>query len=180
MSIISLIGARGSGKTTVAKMLAARLNWNTLDLDKLFCDRHGCSIQNLVENQGWEQFRQMESQILLEAVTASKDVNTIIATGGGIVLKEANRKFLKENSHVCWLRAEAGILYKRLLLAPEVTQRPSLTDKPLEEEIKATLKEREALYRECSHQIIDGALPPDEICEKIISRLSQNNYSKNL
>ena len=106
----------------------------------------------------------------MEAVTAP---STVIATGGGIILTEFNRHFMQNNGIVVYLCAPVSVLVNRLQAAPEEDLRPTLTGKPLSEEVQEVLEERDALYREVAHIIIDATNEPSQVISEIRSALAQ-------
>lgn len=165
---IYLTGARGSGKTTTGRLLAARLGYGFCDLDHYLCEREGTSIESLVAKKGWAAFRRLESDVLREA---ARGANLVFATGGGIVLDGANRAFLMQSGIVAWLQAPAAVLAERLEKNPLAALRPPLTDKGLLAEIGQVLKEREDLYARSCHHAVDAQGPAEEICERIIFAL---------
>lgn len=173
---IYLIGYRATGKSSVAKMLAEELDIEMISLDDAFTKEYG-PITRFVEVKGWEQFRDIESQ-LLES-TSSKD-NAIVDCGGGVILKDKNRILLKTG--ICiWLQASVDTIIKRLAKdARTVDQRPSLTGRSADFEVKIVLSEREHLYREAADHIIatdDKAIY--EIAGKI-KRILTNNTHKDV
>lgn len=168
MSRIFLIGARGSGKTTVGKRLAEALNFDFCDLDDSLCQRESCTIAEIVENSGWAHFRKLESEILAEAAQKS---NTVLATGGGVILAPANRKFLRDAGTVIWLQTSPEQLAARLSDSLNAAQRPSLTGADPIDEIRAVLAEREPLYQEACHHIVNGDEQPHSVCAAILARL---------
>ena len=117
----------------------------------------------------WAGFRARETAAL-EAVTAP---STVIATGGGIILTEFNRHFMQNNGIVVYLCAPVSVLVNRLQAAPEEDLRPTLTGKPLSEEVQEVLEERDALYREVAHIIIDATNEPSQVISEIRSALAQ-------
>ncbi|STV55875.1 Shikimate kinase III [Klebsiella pneumoniae subsp. ozaenae] len=100
-------------------------------------------MAEIVQAEGWARFRELET-LSLKAVTLP---NTVIATGGGIVLAEGNRQFMRENGVVIYLQASVSALIDRLEAYPKAEQRPTLTGKPVREEVGEVLAQREALYR---------------------------------
>src|SRR5512141_909374 len=97
-----LIGYRGTGKSTVGEILARRLGWDLKCLDGLIIARAGMSIPAIVENHGWDWFRDLESRVLADVVAADRQV---LDCGGGIILRAENRKALKQSGKVVWLTA---------------------------------------------------------------------------
>lgn len=172
MSLIYLIGARGSGKTTVGCKLAELLNCGFIDLDAHLRARENKSVEDIVRESGWPQFRAIESECLVEATGLFAGKNGgVIATGGGIVLLEKNRQFLRDNGKVFWLKGNAGVLRARLENDPGLQQRPSLTGQGLLDEIEDILKEREPLYLACAHKSFEAAENPEQICGRIMECL---------
>ena len=94
---ISLIGYRGSGKTTVGTRLAERLGWSYVDSDQKVVDKTGRTIRELFDKQGELAFREIESEVIMELADCQQHV---ISLGGGVVLKESNRDCSQEFSYV--------------------------------------------------------------------------------
>lgn len=141
---IYLIGLRASGKTTVGRALAEVLGCALLDTDALVVERAGCTIDRLVADKGWEHFRELEKQALVQA---SALPGKVVATGGGMVLDPENRKLMNGTGVVFYLAADAALMAQRLMADPNtVTQRPALTTLDLHDEIAAVMTEREPLY----------------------------------
>lgn len=184
---LSLIGPRASGKTTVA----AKSGGMVWDTDEILEKRFG-SVSSLVAESGWDLFREYEADVLQESLgaaetfmkTAASDEfasqrkwiwPAVISTGGGIVLLKENRIALKERTVCVYLSVPDDILLERRLKAPMESRRPSLASnrqteagrEELAEEITRIQAEREELYRECAHVVLDGALPMREILEGI-------------
>ncbi len=162
-----LVGARGCGKTTVGTALAQALGYQCVDTDHWLLENTGETVAQMVARDGWDSFRAKESRAL-QAVTAPQRV---IATGGGMVLAEVNRRFMRENGTVIYLRAPAHILANRLEAFPEAGQRPTLTGRPITDEIVEILAAREALYRDVSHHVVDAARIPAQVVDDILSQL---------
>src|SRR5947209_3837687 len=97
---IFLIGYRGSGKTSVARVLAERLGWDWVDADQAIEKREGRSIRAIFASDGEESFRDLESMLLVELFLQKP---LVVATGGGVVLRENNRRILRESERVIWL-----------------------------------------------------------------------------
>ena len=169
---VVLIGARGCGKTTVGKLLAEKLSIPFVDLDERLTQREGRSIEAIVAAEGWEKFRDLETEILRGALSDAALKHAAISTGGGAVLREANRALLRASGAVVWLRASPEALLARLLANPLGSQRPPLASLPLDEEIKAVLREREPLYFQAAGHIIDAEEAPEIIRDKIIKKIN--------
>lgn len=163
-----LIGPRGCGKTTVGMALADSLNRRFVDTDQWLQSQLNMTVAEIVEREEWAGFRARETAAL-EAVTAP---STVIATGGGIILTEFNRHFMQNNGIVVYLCAPVSV-WLTDYHAPEEDLRPTLTGKPLSEEVQEVLEERDALYREVAHIIIDATNEPSRVISEIRSALAQ-------
>ena len=148
---IYLVGARAAGKTTFGGALARQLGCNYVDTDIHLRETTGETVADIVAREGWDGFRKRESAVL-RAVTAP---GTVIATGGGMVLAEENRRFMRENGIVLYLSAPAEVLASRLQANPNAAQRPTLTGKSIAEEVAEVLAAREPLYRETATHILN-------------------------
>jgi shikimate kinase len=149
---IVLIGYRGTGKSSVAAMLASRLRWERVSTDAEIVTRVKQSIPEIVKAFGWEYFRDRESEVCRDV--GGKD-SLIIDTGGGAILRPQNVQALKANGRLFWLTAEIPTIEARI---GGDTQRPSLTgSKSFLEEIAQVLEERRPMYRAAA----DHVLPTD-------------------
>ncbi|BEO16944.1 shikimate kinase AroL [Serratia marcescens] len=162
-----MIGARGAGKTTVGSALALALGYQFVDTDLFMQQAAQMSVAEMVEREGWLGFRRRET-IALQTVTKP---STIVATGGGAILAEENRLFMRQHGTVIYLRAPASVLAQRLEEYPEDAQRPTLTGRPIAEEMREVLAAREALYQEAAHYVMDGAADPQRVVEQILAVL---------
>jgi shikimate kinase len=146
-ALIYLIGYRGSGKTTVGRVLAERLGWNFVDADAVLEERHGKTIKEIFADEGEAGFRDKESATLGELAGRTQ---TVIGTGGGVVLRDANRDLLRHNGFVAWLSADAGTLWARIQSDPTTAaRRPALAGGG-PAEVRELLAAREPLYRACA------------------------------
>lgn len=157
---VFLVGPRGSGKTTVGRLAAERLGLAFVDTDALIAERAGSSIAAYVAAKGWDAFRDLEHAVL-EDVCARED--QVVATGGGVVLREDNRALLQKSGWTFYLMADVPTLLGRLQADPNAAQRPALTDSPLREEISRVLNEREPLYFSVADAVLQAALPAQEL-----------------
>ena len=160
---IYLVGARAAGKTTFGGALARQLGCNYVDTDIHLRE----TVADIVTREGWDGFRKRESAVL-RAVTAP---GTVIATGGGMVLAEENRRFMRENGIVLYLSAPAEVLASRLQANPNAAQRPTLTGKSIAEEVAEVLAAREPLYRETATHILNAAATPKELLAEALAIL---------
>lgn len=144
-----LIGYRGTGKSTVGKVLAKRLNRELISTDKEIVKRAGRSIPEIVQEKGWEYFRNLESDICRDL--AGRD-NLVIDTGGGAILRQGNVDALKRNGTLFWLTASVDTIAGRI---GGDTQRPSLTgEKSFIEEIEEVLRERTPKYQAAADHVL--------------------------
>lgn len=151
---IALVGYRATGKSTVGRLLAARLDVPFVDLDEAVEKAAGRSIATIFADDGEPAFRRLEADALAAAFEAGPTVRTI-ATGGGVVLRDANRRWLAD-ADVVWLTASPDCILARLRDdAQTATRRPSLTALPPDEEVRRLLRERDPLYREVSDLTVD-------------------------
>lgn len=165
---IFLIGARGCGKTTIGQALTHACHFRFVDTDLALQQQAGMSVAEIVAAEGWPGFRARETQTL-KSVTQP---GTVVATGGGIILAAENRAFMRQNGIVVYLDAPVAILSRRLEAFPEAEQRPTLTGKPISEEVAEVLAQRDALYRETAHYIVDASATPDQVVTLILNALS--------
>ncbi len=150
--LIFLIGYRGSGKTSVARLLAQRLGWPWLDADAVLEQRCQRSIRQLFAEEGEAGFREREAAVLEDLCRLHRHV---AATGGGVVLRPANRQKLRQAGLVAWLTAEPAILWQRLQYDPATAQsRPDLAGGGLAE-VEELLRLRQPLYAECAQLTVD-------------------------
>lgn len=145
---IIIIGYRGAGKTTVSRALSQRLNWNYIGIDDLIKTKIG-SIFESVEKHGWQEFQSAEREVI-----AGLYVNeSVIDTGGGVVLTWGNIEYLKALGPLCFLNANCSTLVERL---KQSHARPSIkNNKSTFAEVEEVLHERLALYRKAADMEID-------------------------
>jgi shikimate kinase len=146
----------GSGKSTVGRHVARHLGLPFVDTDHLIEQRLGCSIRAYFELQGEAAFRDVEAEVI-DVATAGADGPRVIATGGGAVLREANRDALRRRSIVMYLRAAPEDLARRLR---HDTHRPLLQgDGDGLKRLRALFQERDPLYRRTAHYVIEAHRP---------------------
>jgi shikimate kinase len=169
--VIFLIGYRATGKTTVAQLLAEKLGWAWIDADEALEKRHGKSIRTIFAEEGEEAFRDKEAALLEELCRLRRHV---IATGGGVVVREANRRRLCEAGHVVWLTAPAAVLWQRLRLDPSsADRRPALTVGGLAE-IETLLGRRHPWYAACAERVVEtSGRPPEEVARDLFAHFTQ-------
>ncbi|CRZ33669.1 shikimate kinase [Herbinix hemicellulosilytica] len=147
---IILIGFMGSGKTSVGKILSEKLNYDFKDTDEMIETLEDTTINNIFRLHGEEFFRDLETTLLLSLKDTMR--NTVLSTGGGMPVRESNRKILKEMGQVVFLRASADSILKRL---SGDTTRPLLKNKNPKETAERLLAQRTPYYEEAADVIID-------------------------
>jgi shikimate kinase len=175
-SLIFLIGYRCTGKTTVARLLAEKLVWDWVDADEVLEARYGITIREIFASEGEAGFRDKEEKIFAELCQVRRHV---IATGGGVILREANRQRMRSAGKVVWLWANAETIWQRMQVDPSTTERrPPLTVGGMAE-IEEVLKMREPLYRACADfTIATAGRSTQEIAQQIADELSREGVSK--
>jgi shikimate kinase len=169
---VILIGYRGSGKTTAGRLLAGRLGKKFVDADDLIVARAGRSIREIFSGGGEEAFRKLEMEIISEL---AKEMDAVIALGGGAVTREENRKALVGH-RIVYLKCEAAELHRRIRSDPGTPDnRPSLTELGGGiEEIEAVLRQREPIYKAVMSEAIDvSGLSAEQVVEGIVSRIGE-------
>jgi shikimate kinase len=167
MPLLFIIGYRGSGKTTVGRILADRLAWAFLDADAVLEQRYGQTIREIFAAEGEAGFREKEATVLVDLCTRT---NTVIATGGGIVLRDQNRNLLKRRGFVAWLTADAPTLLARIQADPATAERRPALAGGGPAEIEKLLAVREPLYRACADVVVPvGALSPEQAADAILA-----------
>lgn len=168
MPRITLIGYRGTGKSTVAALVAARLGCRWTDADEVLERKHGCTIAGFIRDRGEPAFRAAETEVLADLLAAADGV---VATGGGVVTMPENRRLLRRLGRpVVWLTAQADVVRHRLAADPSTAdRRPALAGVDPFAEVEATIAAREPLYRECADLEIDTARSaPESLAEVIV------------
>ena len=164
---VVLIGYRGTGKSTVAKILGQRLGRTVISTDEAIVKEVGQSIPQIVQQLGWDHFRNLESKMCQKFKDQS---NLVIDTGGGLVLNQENVRTLKAGGKLFWLTAEVPTIAGRI---SGDTQRPSLSGtKSFVEEIEEILQIRTPFYREAADVIIStDDESPESIAAQIVTHL---------
>lgn len=166
---IFLIGYRCTGKTTIAGLLAKELGRDALDADVLLEQRLGRSIRDIFAEEGEASFREHEASQLRELSARQRHV---IATGGGVILRDDNRALLRSSGTCVWLTADPATLWQRLQADQKSRgQRPDLTTGGLAE-IEDLLQKRTPLYEACASVTVSTvARTPGEIVAEILAYL---------
>lgn len=141
---IILTGFRATGKSLLGRLLAERLGYCFIDGDVVLCEQLGAPIAEIVAEHGWAFFRQAEQQLLAEVPAMAR---TVLATGGGAIEHQQQWQQLRHGCYVIWLDADVATIRQRMGTDPtSASQRPSLTGRPIDDEIAELLDRRRPLY----------------------------------
>ena len=150
---ISLVGMPGCGKSTVGRQLARQLGWRFIDVDHEIERRIGGTIRAYFEQHGEAAFRDVEAAAIAELCHAA---DTVLATGGGAVLRPENRALLQRDCVVVYLRSSPEELFRRLR---HDTHRPLLQVADPLRRLRELYRERDPLYRRAAHYVIETPRP---------------------
>ncbi|MBC7707251.1 MAG: shikimate kinase [Rhodoferax sp.] len=151
--VLSLVGMPGGGKSTVGRHLARRLDTAFVDTDAVIEHHIGCPIRTFFEQEGEERFRDVEADVLADAVA---DRAGVIATGGGIVLRDENRERLREHTTCVYLRSTPEELFRRLR---HDSKRPLLQVADPLARLRELFGKRDPLYRQAAHFVVETGRP---------------------
>jgi len=167
---VILIGYRACGKSTVGKLLAAKLKIPFRDTDLLVEESLGMPIKEIVASYGWDYFRAREKEAIQQ--TAHKGT-CVVATGGGAVLSEENVDLLKKMGVVVWLSAPLADIVERLAADAESQEtRPQFTADSLAEETATVLQQRIPLYEKAADYSLDtSGKSASQVAEDILKYL---------
>jgi shikimate kinase len=151
--ILTLIGYRATGKTTLAKLIAQRLGWDWIDADVEIERRAGKSIARIFAEDGEPVFRDLEAAVIAELCRRPR---LVLAAGGGAPLRAESRQAMRASGKVVWLTARPETILARMSGdATTSTRRPSLTEKDPLAEIVEVLQRREPVYREAADLVLN-------------------------
>ncbi len=171
---VFLIGPLGAGQTTIGRHLATLLNKRFVDVDQEIEKRTGVTIPVIFEIEGEAGFRRRESAVIEEL---TRDSNIVLATGGGAVLLEENRKALKDRGTVVYLQADIETLVER---TRRDRNRPLLQTGNPRGKIEELLQQRESIYREVADVIAGtGQRAPSSVARDIAMRLKTTSTDEN-
>ena len=151
--MISLIGLPGSGKSTVGRQLARRLQLPFSDSDHVIEQQLGCSIREYFEREGEERFRDVEESVIDELTQGGSGV---LSTGGGVILRQVNRRRLRQHSQVVYLNSSPDELFRRLR---HDVNRPLLQVADPLNRLRDLHTLRDPLYRETAHFVVETGRP---------------------
>jgi len=162
-----LIGLMGSGKSSIGRRLAAKLKLPLIDLDDFIVERSGCSIPDIFERDGESGFRRLETEALHEVIGK----HAVIATGGGVVLSEANHSLLGDHPPVIWLKASPKFLAGRIR---GDANRPLIAAGGTQKILREQAAERDPLYEQCADLILRrDKMKKGKIVKVIVKFLSE-------
>jgi len=169
---IILIGYRGSGKTTVGRLLAERLGWAFVDTDALIEARAQTTIADIFATQGQDGFRKREREAI---ASLAKGEQQVIAAGGGAVMDRRNLEGLRTAGTIIWLTASPEVLWARIKQDRRTAEsRPNLTAAGGLDEVRTILAERQASYRQAANLTIDTEhRDPQEAAASIVAAFTQ-------
>ena len=161
-----LIGFMGAGKTSVGEELAGRFGKTLIDTDRMIEERAGMSISDIFAVQGEEAFRRLETEVLEQLISEAS--GEMISVGGGLPLREENRKLLKKLGTIIYLRVRPETVLARL---KGDTTRPLLQGDDVEEKVNSLLSKRCPIYEMAADRIIsvDGR-SVEQIADAIIEK----------
>jgi shikimate kinase len=165
--ILTLIGYRATGKTTLASLLAERLGWAWIDADVEIERRAGISIAKIFAQRGEPAFRDLEAQVIADLCRRDR---LVVAAGGGAPLRPESRQAMRQGGKVVWLTARPETILARMSGdATTAARRPDLTDKGPLNEIIHLLDVRTPIYREAADLEVDTeSKSPAELAEMIL------------
>ena len=163
---IFLVGMMGAGKTTLGRTLAHRLGLEFVDTDRVLVERTGVPVATIFEFEGEDGFRRREAALLAEM--GARD-GLVVATGGGAILSDENRRVMRAHGTVIYLRARLENLWER---TRHDTSRPLLATPDPRATLANLLAAREPLYRDAAHIIVDtGAQSASTLVTKVLAAL---------
>ena len=164
---IVLIGFMGSGKTTVGRRVAAQLGLDFYDTDEYLKKSEKMPVAQLIAKKGKKYF---EGAQRFAVMNLCENANCLISTGGNTVMDEQNRRLLRENGILIWLRATAETVYQNT--AASHNKRPELSGAGVEE-IAAMLTEREPYYSQCDFAVDVDGLDMESIVALVLKKLKE-------
>lgn len=167
---VILVGMMGSGKTTVGRLVAERTGREFIDMDALIESRVDKKIVEIFTESGEEAFRDLESEVLEDISTAT---HAVVATGGGVVIRPANRRILQNMGIVVWLDAPPDVLLKRI---GDDESRPMLHGQNPVKRMERLLSDRRGFYADASTIHLDTTeLTPEEIADRVSQELAKRD-----
>ena len=163
----------GSGKSTTGRKLAKLLEYSFVDTDYVIEEDQSCSVAEIFKYGGEECFRKMETRLLQKLKNVE---NSVIATGGGIVLREQNQRLLQEIGKRVYLNVPQEELQQRL---KNDRNRPLLKKKDPETLVQKMMKKRVLIYEQAEYIVDTGQRSPQKIASEIINKLCNEDHDNN-
>lgn len=165
-----LTGYRGTGKTSVGSIVAQTIGRVLIDLDRLVEAEAGRSIREIFAAGGERSFRSLERAAL---VAIADQPAAVISLGGGAILSEPNREWIRSRGFCVWLDAAAGTVAERIAADPTSgSQRPPLTELDLADEVCQVLEQRRPLYRQSSDlRIVTDGKTIEQVAAEVVAGL---------
>ncbi len=164
---IILIGPMGSGKSTIGRLLAARLRLPYVDSDQLIVQHTGVDIPTIFEIEGETGFREREHKVIADVASQTDPV--VLATGGGAILDSRNRKLLRQMGRVIYLDVSIPEQLKRVR---HDRNRPLLQNTDLEARLRVLAQQRNSLYQQTAHWRVSGdGLRSDQVLRRILRHI---------
>ena len=175
---IALIGLRGAGKSTLGKLLAKKIGWHFVELNKEIEEQNGLSVAEIIALYGQEGFRRLEQSALTQLL-ARKEL-TVLATGGGIVSEPVTFDLILSSFYTIWLKAEPEEHMARVRKQGDL--RPMADDRSAMAELRNILTRREPLYARASAVVDTAGLPVDAAARRLLDAVSPvlQNESKSV
>lgn len=176
-----LIGYRGSGKSTIGRELARMLGLEWFDTDQAIQERTGKSIRDIFAEDGEPAFRDMETAVLDDLIARGQELpGSVISSGGGMPMRERNRRLIKRLGPVIWLKIKPETALRRIA-ADTMTadQRPALTNGPLADEIREMVADRAPIYSAAADLTVendDPAVTTEDLASKIMDQLRDTKW----
>ena len=164
----------GSGKTTLGELLSEKLSLPLVELDRRLEEGFSMRISQYFKQFGEERFRREETKMLKEVFEEERNLGLILSPGGGIVLREENRKLLKEQCFCIYLQLSPKAVLERL--EKEAENRPVLQNKLDIRSIEKIMEERESLYQACGDAVLSVEGKSVEQCEEELRRILEEEF----
>ena len=162
-----LIGYRGSGKTTVGRGAARRLDYDLVDTDERIVAEAGMAIAEIFDVEKEAGFRQREAGVVRAVMAGDRQV---VSMGGGAVLRADNVACMRERGFVIWLKAPAEVLWERIQAdSGTAANRPALTSLGGLDEIRSVLAARAAKYRQAAHACVDASMAVEAVIDAVVA-----------
>ncbi len=177
MQQIFLTGLSGSGKSTVGRQVAELLRWDFIDTDTLLSERCGMPVGQVLVEYGEQRFRQMESEAL---ISATDDKRVVISTGGGVIISEANRAFMREHGLTVYLETSVETAWQRV--QEQIHQsgndavRPLVGESNGQQRLQDLYEVRKQWYEQAALSINTDKDPPDLVSRRIAAFALAGGY----